>query len=98
MVVKARALRCKQMQRESCRVLRAFSWKDSLELRVSLLYHSCFFDFEAIPVTRLFAGEPGAARTLDPRLKRALLYQLSYGLSPGATESIRSGLPRSFLR
>src|SRR5579864_4132791 len=27
-------------------------------------------------------GEPGAARTLDPRLKRALLYQLSYGLSP----------------
>jgi hypothetical protein len=26
-------------------------------------------------------GEPGAVRTHDPRLKRALLYQLSYGLS-----------------
>ena len=33
-------------------------------------------------------GEPGAARTHDPRLKRALLYQLSYGLSQGARESI----------
>ena len=27
------------------------------------------------------SGEPGADRTHDPRLKRALLYQLSYGLS-----------------
>ena len=29
----------------------------------------------------IFYGEPGADRTHDPRLKRALLYQLSYGLS-----------------
>ena len=28
----------------------------------------------------IFDGEPGADRTHDPRLKRALLYQLSYGL------------------
>ena len=27
-------------------------------------------------------GEPAGTRTQDPRLKRALLYQLSYGLSP----------------
>ena len=26
-------------------------------------------------------GEPAGTRTQDPRLKRALLYQLSYGLS-----------------
>ena len=29
----------------------------------------------------IFYGEPGADRTHDPRLKRALLYQLSYGLT-----------------
>ncbi len=29
---------------------------------------------------RPLSGEPGAVRTHDPRLKRALLYQLSYGL------------------
>ena len=28
-------------------------------------------------------GEPAGTRTQDPRLKRALLYQLSYGLSAG---------------
>ena len=29
------------------------------------------------PQTTDFIGEPRAARTLDPRLKRAMLYQLS---------------------
>ena len=31
-------------------------------------------------------GEPAGTRTQDPRLKRALLYQLSYGLAGGAIE------------
>ncbi len=33
-------------------------------------------------------GEPAGTRTQDPRLKRALLYQLSYGLSPAATRQV----------
>jgi hypothetical protein len=33
-------------------------------------------------------GEPGAVRTHDPRIKRALLYQLSYGLA-SATNCLR---------
>jgi hypothetical protein len=38
-------------------------------------------------------GEPAGTRTQDPRLKRALLYQLSYGLAGGAIE--RESIPAS---
>ena len=34
-----------------------------------------------VPSTFLESGEPGGIRTLDPRLKRPLLYQLSYRLA-----------------
>jgi hypothetical protein len=34
----------------------------------------------------ILCGEPGGNRTHDRRLKRALLYQLSYELSPAATQ------------
>ena len=33
-------------------------------------------------IKRLFDCDPAAIRTQDPRLKRALLYQLSYGVVP----------------
>ena len=38
-------------------------------------------------------GEPAGTRTQDPRLKRALLYQLSYELSPIAVCFESKGLP-----
>jgi hypothetical protein len=53
-------------------------------------YHFCttaaFLSPES-PFAKLFIlyGELGGNRTHDPRLKRALLYQLSYELSPIST-------------
>ncbi len=47
------------------------------------------------PTAFLFvkSGEPDATRTHDPRLKRALLYQLSYG--PTKNERVIISLYRS---
>ena len=41
---------------------------------------------------RVFDGESAGARTQDQRLKRAMLYQLSYALEPHSNGSISSGL------
>ena len=40
--------------------------------------------YSAMPaaIENVIPSEPGAIRTHGPRLKRALLYQLSYGLPP----------------
>src|ERR1700690_2465800 len=39
------------------------------------------------------SGEPAGTRTQDPRLKRALLYQLSYELVQGRSFKITTGRP-----
>ncbi len=51
----------------------------STELRVELRVK-----FSSVPIhkTSGMSGELAGTRTQDPRLKRALLYQLSYELSP----------------
>lgn len=38
-------------------------------------------------------SEPAGARTQDPRLKRALLYQLSYGFSRSVAVVFLGGIP-----
>ncbi len=43
------------------------------------------------------SGEPGAVRTHDPRLKRALLYQLSYGLVYSRCFKTTTDSPADFL-
>jgi hypothetical protein len=63
---------------------------EALENRVSLCITAAFLSPKP-PSTKLFIlyGELAGNRTQDPRLKRALLYQLSYELSPFVINDIR---------
>jgi hypothetical protein len=79
--------RQQRQRRSSGRLIRYRAIRRERRRREKVLYHFCItaaFSSPKSPFDKLFIlnGEPAGIRTQDPRLKRALLYQLSYELTP----------------